>query len=394
MFALQGEEEPNFEDPTMIRGILTLFNSWVLVLFDTGASHSFISTSCVNALGLDTEPLDTVMSVGSPLGGKVRIDKVCKSCELEFAGYRVLCDLRVINMAEFDVILGMDWLTTNRAVLDCHDKSVTAVTPEGVELYFKGSREEVSFPLRQKVRRCDQLAGWLAALTLNDMDGISGVLPRVVEEFEDVFPEELPGLPPFRDVNFSIELQPGTAPISMAPHRLAPAELRELKTQLQELLDKKFIQASTSPWGAPALFAKKKDGTLRLCIDYRRLNQVTIKNRYPLPRIDDLFEQLRGSRCFSKIDLRSGYHQMRIEEKDITKTAFRTRYGHYKFVVMPFGLTNAPGVFMCLMNKIFAPYLDQFVVVFIDDILVYSKSEEDHEKHLRSVLQILKEQQL
>ncbi|WMV30091.1 hypothetical protein MTR67_023476 [Solanum verrucosum] len=175
---------------------------------------------------------------------------------------------------------------------------------------------------------------------------------------------------------------------------MAPAELRELKAQLQELLEKGFIRPSVSPWGTPVLFVKKKDGTLRLCIDYRQLNRITIKNRYPLPRIDDLFDQLKGAKIFSKIDLRSGYHQLRVREKDIPRTAFRTRYGHYEFLVMPFGLTNAPAVFMDLMNRIFKPYLDQFVVVFIDDILIFTKSSEDHDKHLRIILKILKEKEL
>ncbi|KAL5821813.1 hypothetical protein ACOSQ3_023695 [Xanthoceras sorbifolium] len=175
---------------------------------------------------------------------------------------------------------------------------------------------------------------------------------------------------------------------------MASAELKELKIQLQELLDKGFIRPSVSPWGAPVLFVKKKDGSLRLCIDYRQLNKLTVKNKYPLPRIDDLFDQLRGARVFSKIDLRSGYHQLRIKDSDILKTAFRTRYGHYEFVVMPFGLTNAPAAFMDLMNRIFRPYLDQFGVVFIDDILVYSQTTEDHDRHLRVVLQILREKQL
>ena len=182
----------------------------------------------------------------------------------------------------------------------------------------------------------------------------------VVSEFPDVFPEELPGLPPTREIDFTIDLLPGTAPISQAPYRMAPAELKELKTQLQELVDKGFIRPSMSPWGAPVLFVKKKDDTLRLCIDYRKLNQVTVKNKYPLPRIDDLFDQLRGAKVFSKIDLRSGYHQLRIREPDISKTAFRSRYGHYEFVVMPFGLTNAPAAFMDLMNRVFRPYLDRF----------------------------------
>ena len=219
-------------------------------------------------------------------------------------------------------------------------------------------------------------------------------LPRVVCEYEDVFPDELPGLPPPREVDFRIELHPGTSPISMTPHRMAPIELQELKVQIQELLGKGFIRPSTSPWGAPVLFVKKKDKTLRLCLDYRQLNRVTIKNRYPLLRIDDLFYQLKGVRVYSKIDLRTGYHQLRVREADISKTAFKTWYGHFEFTVMPFGLTNAPAAFVDLMNKVFQPYLDQFVVVFVDDILIYSQSEVEHEDHLRIVLQLLRDHQL
>ena len=201
--------------------------------------------------------------------------------------------------------------------------------------------------------------------------------------------QEVPGLPPDREIEFAIELVPGTTPISKAPYRMAPAELAELKKQLQQLLDKGLIQPSVSRWGAPVLFVRKKDGSLRLCIDYRELNSVTVKNKYPLPRIDDLFDQLAGAAVFSKIDMRSGYHQLKIKKEDVPKTAFRTRYGHYEFLVLPFGLTNAPAYFMDLMNRIFHPYLDKFVVVFIDDILVYSKSKEEHAEHLRIVLSTL-----
>ena len=181
-------------------------------------------------------------------------------------------------------------------------------------------------------------------------------------------------MPPQRVVDFGIELHPGTSPISMTPHRMAPVELQELRVQLQELLDKGFIRPSTSPWGDLVLFAKKKDKTLRLCIDYRLLNRVTVKNRYPLSRIDDLFDQLRGARVYSKLDLRTGYHQLMVRKTDISKTAFRTRYGHFEFTEMPFGLTNAPAAFMDLMHRVFQPYLNQFVVVFMDDILINSQS--------------------
>ena len=208
------------------------------------------------------------------------------------------------------------------------------------------------------------------------------------------FPDELPGLPPQRVVDFSIELHPGTSPISMTPHRMTPVELQELRVQLQELLDKGLIRPSTSPWGVSVLVAKKRGKTLRLCIGYRQLNRVIIQNRYLLPRIDELFDQLKGARVYFKIDLRTSYHQLEVRETNIPKTTFRTRYGHYEFTVMPFGLTNAPAAFMDLMHRIFQPYLDQFVVVFVDDILIYSESEWEHEYHLRIVLQLLRDHQL
>ncbi|GJT42029.1 putative nucleotidyltransferase, ribonuclease H [Tanacetum coccineum] len=216
----------------------------------------------------------------------------------------------------------------------------------------------------------------------------------VVREFPEVFPEDLPGLPPVRQVEFQIDLIPGAAPVARAPYRLAPSEMQELSNQLQELADRGFIRPSTSPWGAPVLFVKKKDGSFRMCIDYRELNKLTVKNRYPLPRIDDLFDQLQGSSTYSKIDLRSGYHQLRVRDEDIPKTAFRTRYGHYEFQVMPFGLTNAPAVFMDLMNRVCKPYLDKFVIVFIDDILIYSRNKEEHTDHLRIILELLKKEKL
>ncbi|GJZ67602.1 putative reverse transcriptase domain-containing protein [Tanacetum coccineum] len=205
---------------------------------------------------------------------------------------------------------------------------------------------------------------------------------------------DLPGLPPTRQVEFQIDLIPGAAPVARAPYRLAPSEMKELSEQLKELSDKGFIRPSSSPWGAPVLFVKKKDGSFRMCIDYRELNKLTVKNRYPLPRIDDLFDQLQGSSVYSKIDLRSGYHQLRVREEDIPKTAFRTRYGHYEFQVMPFGLTNEPAVFMDLMNRVYKPFLDKFVIVFTDDILIYSKHKKEHEEHLKAVLELLKKEKL
>jgi len=214
-----------------------------------------------------------------------------------------------------------------------------------------------------------------------------GDLP-VVQEFQEVFPDDITELPPERDIEFAIDLVPGTSPISIAPYRMSASELGELKKQLEELLEKQFIRPSVSPWGAPVLLVKKKDGSMRLCVDYRQLNKVMIKNRNPLPMIDDLMDQLVGAEVFSKIDLRSGYHHIRVKAEDISKSVFRTRYGHYEYSVMPFGVSNAPGVFMEYINRIFHPFLDHFVVVFIDDILVYSKSEKEHAEHLRIVLRV------
>ncbi|GJS38316.1 putative reverse transcriptase domain-containing protein [Tanacetum coccineum] len=216
----------------------------------------------------------------------------------------------------------------------------------------------------------------------------------MVRDFSEVFLDDLSGLPPTREIEFRIELIPGAMPVAKSPYRLAPSEMEELSEQLRELQDKGFIRPSSSPWGAPVLFVKKKDGSFRMCIDYRELNKLTIKNCYPLPKIDDLFDQLQGSYYFSKIDLRSGYHQLRVHEDDIPKTTFRTRYGHFEFTVMPFGLTNAPAIFMDLMNRVCGPYLDKFVIVFIDDILIYSKTREEHEMHLGLVLELLKKEKL
>jgi hypothetical protein len=213
-----------------------------------------------------------------------------------------------------------------------------------------------------------------------------------VRDYPDVFAEVTTGLLPDREIEFTIDLMPGTKPIHKTPYRMAPSELKELKKQLEDLVDRGFIRPSVSPWGAPVLFLRKKDGSLLMCIDYRELNRVMIKNKYQLPRIDNLFDQLKEATVFSKIDIRSGYHQ--LKEADIPKMAIHTRYGHYEFLVMPFGVTNPPSVFMDLMNRVLHMYLDRFVVVFIDDILVYSTTHKDHEEHLKTVLSILREKKL
>ncbi|KAL0561203.1 hypothetical protein IC582_001624 [Cucumis melo] len=383
---------------TVVTGTLPVLGHYALVLFDSGSSHSFISSAFVSHARLEVEPLHHVLSVSTPSGECMLSKEKVKACQIEIAGHVIEVTLIVLDMLDFDVILGMDWLAANHASIDCSRKEVTFNPPSLASFKFKGGGSKSLPQVISAIRASKLLSqgtwGILASVVDTREADVSLSSEPVVRDYPDVFPEELPGLPPHREVEFAIELEPGTVPISRAPYRMAPAELKELKVQLQELLNKGFIRPSVSPWGAPVLFVKKKDGSMRLFIDYRELNKVTVKNRYPLPRIDDLFDQLQGATVFSKIDLRSGYHQLRIKDEDIPKTAFRSRYGHYEFIVMSFGLTNAPTVFMDLMNRVFREFLDTFVTVFIDDILIYSKTEAEHEEHLRMVLQTLRDNKL
>ncbi|GJT02302.1 putative reverse transcriptase domain-containing protein [Tanacetum coccineum] len=259
-------------------------------------------------------------------------------------------EIEIASGQSFDVIIDMDWLSNHKAEITCHEKVVRIPLPDGKVLRVLGEKQE-------------ETARFLMGAKADDK-----------KQEEIVVVRDFP------------KLIPGATPVAKSPYRLTPFELEELSGQLKELQDKGCIWPSLSPWGAPVLFVKKKDGSFRMCIDYRELNKLTVKNRYPLPRIDDLFDQLKGLQFFSKIDLRSGYHQLRVHEDDIPKTAFRTRYGHFEFTVMPFGLTNAPAVFMDLMNRVCRPYLDKFVIVFIDDILIYSKTQGEHVEHLRHMI--------
>ncbi|GJU78221.1 putative reverse transcriptase domain-containing protein [Tanacetum coccineum] len=306
-----------------------------------------------------------------------------------------------IELGSFDVIIRMDWLSKYHAVIICHEKLVR-ILYENEVLVIQGVRSRVRSESRLSIILCIKTQKYMEKgcpvfLIQVTEKGIENKQLRdlpIVRDFPEVFPEDLPGLPPARQVEFQIDLVLEVAPVARVPYRLAPAEMKELLDQLKELTDKGFIRPSSSPWGASVLFVKKKDESFRMCIDYRELNKLTVKNRYPLPRIDDLFDQLQGSSVYSKIDLRSGYHQLRVREKDVPKTAFETCYDHYEFQVMPFGLTNAPAVFMDLMNRVCKPYLDGFVIVFIDDILIYSRNKEEHGEHLKTILELLKEEKL
>jgi hypothetical protein len=320
--------------------------------------------------------MKTPMIVITPKG-PVEANHMTHRLTLTIMGREFWATAIILEASNIDLILDMSWLRKAKAIILCGRGTVELTSP-------KGERFQVEIAVTISSRRA----------TFFIAEEFVGDNIRVVRDFSDVFAEELPGMLPEREVEFVIDLLPGTAPVSKRPYRMSVEELQELKKQLMELQEAGYIRPSSSPWGAPVLFVQKKDSSQRMCVDYRSLNDVTIKNKYPLPRIDDLFHQMRGARVFSKIGLRSGYHQMKIRPSDIPKTAFSTRYGLYEFTVMSFGLTNAPAYFMNLMNKVFMEYLDKFVVVFIDDILIYSKNDSEHEENLRMVLHKLQDNQL
>jgi hypothetical protein len=298
-----------------------------LFFFYSGASHSFISAKFSAKCQLPFHHTDGGITISTP-GGRVATYQINRQVPIKLGSLVIRTTLLILGQDSVDIILGTDWLSRHQAVLD--------IAARAIEIHSPAYGETILYlPDQGCTRSC--------AFTM--IESLVERIP-VVWDYPDVFPDELPGMPPDRDIEFAIELQPGTAPISKRPYRMPPVELAELKKQLQELLDKGFIHPSTSPWGCPALFVNKKDESLRMCIDYRPLNAVTIKNKYTLPRIDVLFDQLVGAKVFSKIDLHSGYHQIKICASDIPKTAFSTRYGLYEFLVMSFGLTNAPTYFV------------------------------------------------
>ncbi|GJT22866.1 putative reverse transcriptase domain-containing protein [Tanacetum coccineum] len=326
------------QNPNVVTGTFLLNDHYACILFDSGAEKSFVSSAFTHFINIAPATLNTSYEVELADGKVVSTNTILRSCTLVLCNHVFKIDLLPTRLGSFDVIIGMDWLAYHRALIDCYEKIVRIPLPNGKILEVQGERPEKD--LRS-----------LACIKADEkkLDDI-----RVVRDFPEVFPDDLLGLPLVREIEFRIDLIPGASPVVRSPYR------------------------TTHHGEHPVLFVRRKTFDEN-CMDYRELNKLTIKNRYPLPRIDDLFDQLQGASCFSKIDLRSGYHQLRVREEDIPKTAFRTRYGHFEFTVMPFGLTNAPAIFMDLMNRVCKPYLDKFVIVIIDDILIYSKSEEEHE---------------
>ncbi|GKE42064.1 putative reverse transcriptase domain-containing protein, partial [Tanacetum coccineum] len=359
--------EAAVKDNNVVNGTFLINNVYASVLFDTGADRSFVSYAFSKYIDIPPTTLDTNYSVELADGKSITTNTILRECTLNLQNHFFKIDLLPIELGSFDVIVGMDWMVEHRAEVVCYEKYIRV--PYGNDmLTVQGERSGVKNESRLEVVSSIRTQGYIdkgcqvflvqvikKEETVASETRIEDV--PVVRDFLEVFPEELPGLPPMRQVEFHIELIPGAAPVARAPYRLAPAEMKELGEQLKELSNKGFIRPSSSPWGAPILFVKKKDGSFRMCIDYR-------------------------------------YHQLRVRDEDIPKTAFRTRYRHYEFQVMPFGLTNASAVFMDLVNRVCKPYLDKFVIVFINDILIYSRNEKEHEEHLKTILEMLKKKEL
>ncbi|XP_070002054.1 uncharacterized protein [Nicotiana sylvestris] len=355
----------------VVTGILTIHSHAIYALINPGYKFSYITPFIAGKLDMRFELLLQSVEISTPVGDSIVANHVYRGCTVLINDCPTSVDLVELVMLDFDVIMGMDWLEACYVNIDCRAKVVRFHFPGESVLKWKSNATTPKGKFISYLRARKFIAkGCIYHLVhVRDIDKEPATLQSVpiVNEFPTVFTDGLPGIPPEREIDFAIDLLLDTQPISIPPYRMAPAELRELKEQLKDLLDKGFIRPSTSPWGAPVLFVRKKDGSLRMCIDYRQLNKVIIKNKYPLPWIDDLFDQLQ---------------------------AFRTRYGHFEFLVMSFGLTNAPEAFMDLMNRVFKPFLDEFVIVFIDDILIYSRSEAEHAEHLRAVLQTLQDYSL
>ncbi|KAI3695283.1 hypothetical protein L1987_78278 [Smallanthus sonchifolius] len=385
-------------DPDVASGTFILDNTFVSVLFDSGASKSFISATFCKRVKYTVSKLERAFSVETAEGRTARVTDVVDNSMIKIEGHRFPVRLYVMVLGGFNVVLGMDWLTTNEAQIICKRKIIRLKAPDGSKVEVFGDRDAPMPNVILMIKATNYLRCGCEAYLVYVIDKCKEMKELddvpVVRKYTEVFPEDLPGIPPDREIEFRIDLVPDAQPVAKAPYRLAPVEMKELMAQLDELLEKGFIQPNISPWGAPVLFVKKKDGSMRMCIDYRELNKRKVKNKYPLPRIDDLFDQLPGASWFSKINLRSGYHQLKVREEDIPKTAFRTRYGHFEFRVMSFRLTNAPAAFMDLMNRVSQPMLDRSVIVFIVDILIYSKNEGDHACHLKEVLEALKKEKL
>ena len=382
------------------------------ILIDCGAEANFVAKRFAAQKMLRMQRLDNGKFARLPEGTRLPIDEVIPNVALKMGSHKDRMNILCVDMdTKADVILGMPWLLKHNPDINWRERLIT-FRPSGKGMYSINGVPEWNLP-RDTRPECllsavqfgnavqDPTNVVFLGHVVSEGEGVgkesqeNKEIQELIKEYKDVFPSELPsGKPPDRGIAHKIDLQANSTPVFGPVYRLSQAEADELKKQLEELEQKGYIQPSKSPYGAPVLLVKKQDGSLRLCVDYRGLNRLTVKNRYALPFISDLTDRLHGAKFFTKIDLRSGYWQVRVADEDVHKTAFRTRYGHYEFTVMPFGLTNAPATFMRLMNEVLRPLLDKCVVVYLDDILIYSKTLEEHVEHIKLVLDALRKHQL
>uniref|UniRef100_A0A8R7Q9C6 Reverse transcriptase domain-containing protein n=1 Tax=Triticum urartu TaxID=4572 RepID=A0A8R7Q9C6_TRIUA len=389
------------DHPRTIRLRALIGNQVVLILLDSGSTHSFMDSALLPRIQVTPQPLPKEMSVTVANGEKLVCNSEVPQLNWWIQGQTFEYDLKVIDLGGYDLILGMDWLEAqgemifhwkNKWIQFNHKDNMVKL--QGITPQLTEDIKEVTLEQTLKWHKGNDV--WAVALIHPVFDKKSDNVPAPVQpllqEFADVFKEPTE-LPPSRTLDHAVHLLPGSAPVNSKPYRYSPLQKDEIERQVAEMLKAGTITPSLSSFASPVLLVKKKDGTWRFCVDYRKLNSITVKSKFPMPVVDELLDELSGSKWFSKIDLRSGYHQIRMLPEDEHKTAFKTHSGHYQFRVMPFGLTNAPSIFQCIMNWIFAAYNRKFVIVFMDDILIFSETLEEHLEHLRIVFQTLREHQ-
>lgn len=344
----------------------------VTALLDSGSTHNFVSEAAARHTGLCFIPR-TDLAVTVANGDRVRCPGVFRDAAFAIDNEPFRTDVYVLPLGGYDMVLGTDWLATLGPILWDFGRHTMLLWRSNRRVRWRG------VPGPPGVR-------------LQSLQGRE-LLDLLLDEFTDVFATPV-GLPPKRARDHSIHIMPGTPPVAVRPYRYPQLQKDELERPCRAMEKQGLIRRSSSPFSAPVLLVRKADGTWRLCVDYRALNERTIKDKFPIPVVEELLDELFGARFFTKLDLRSGYHQVLMNPADIAKTAFRTHDDLYEFLVMPFGLTNAPATFQALMNDVLRPFLRQFVLVFFDDILIYSASWAEHLSHIRAVLSVLRENQL
>jgi hypothetical protein len=377
-----------------------VYDKVMLILLDSGSSHSFVSTNFVAQAGLSPVPT-MARQVHLPNGQVLISDQMVPQLEWWCQGFTLATDMRVLELEAYDAILGYDWLKSH-SPMTCHWADRTLEFRDmGRDIKLQGVKQA---PLSVQAMEAEQLWKcakgndiWAFAVVKCVKEQAEQVVPEdiqsLIDEYTDLF-QEPKQLPPSRVYDHAIPLQPDSMPINCRPYKYSPQHKTEIERQVKELLQAGLIAHSTSPFASPVLLVQKKDGTWRFCVDYRRLSAMTIKNKFPMPTIEEILDELAGAKYFTKLDMRLGYHQVRVKEGDEFKTAFKTHHGHYEFKVMPFGLTNAPSTFRCLMNEILQPFLRQLVMVFLDDILIYSPTLAEHTKHIQQVLEVLRKHKI